>query len=451
MAVVVMKRPSRLFFLLVVSTAPCGVRALLNPQYYYNVSAGACIENNNPPTAYTQFGPWRGPPPPVTVDAASGSLNVSYPAYLSLSYGSEGVRSNLSQCSFCPYNEPPEAPAPPEYLMRGGVRYMPYAMYGPCFNGAASGSMGCVQNLALFPPDFCGEYFFPTQDLNPALQTPYGDWSPWYYHGMLEGDNGPTDISNVDPRTQRAVLPTNYALGKGAVQASLATFVVVHNATGVKNATLSALVQAPYASPPGAPEGWLRWAQHFCRPTCHRDSLVQIATVRPADYAGQPLRSYLSRLGPSGEPLAVTRCIKCPPLQAAYQWGAYDYTYDPIQKQWLSVWDTSIVGDPRAQYVQGDCFPWFGSIPLVTVTYVNGATAPAVKFYNFSKVYHSATTDGITAPDSNYVYSGVACPPNTYNDVCAHYFKFAGIAQPACKPCPPGFHTAGRSGPRAAR
>lgn len=84
---------------------------------------------------------------------------------------------------------------------------------------------------------------------------------------------------------------------------------------------------------------------------------------------------------------------------------------------------------------------------------------PYFKLDSKPPVYHSTSSDGIIFPSSNSNITGIPCPPNTYNDICAHTLLNNiiknytvplaygdNVPQPQCKSCPPGFHTAGLSG-----
>jgi hypothetical protein len=74
---------------------------------------------------------------------------------------------------------------------------------------------------------------------------------------------------------------------------------------------------------------------------------------------------------------------------------------------------------------------------------------------------HSLAGDGVSFPAVNGYVEGRACPPNTYNNACAHKHKYDVQSssppvsssttimptQPTCTPCPNGgWHTAGLSG-----
>lgn len=112
----------------------------------YNVPSSLCQNNDGIDSKATYFEPSRGPPSQVTVDTSNGNLVAHYPGYTTKSYGYEGTRYyNNTQCSFCPYSSSPPEVLKTEYLLSGGIRLLPTPMYGPCFDGASSTKMNCVQ------------------------------------------------------------------------------------------------------------------------------------------------------------------------------------------------------------------------------------------------------------------------------------------------------------------
>ncbi len=408
---------------------------------YYSVPQNLCVTlftQGTTTTPYTFFGDWRGPLPPVGVDLVTNTLVFQLPKPVDTRrYTTEAVRYNLNtgsasdlKCGFCPYSAWPEEPWV-EYRGVAGMRMSPTPMYGPCIDGDGSidNRMTCVQHTALFPPAFCGEYFYPDQTQDPLQSFPN------FYHAMVEGPTSGTDIRNADAYGNILEDPSDYALGKGSVLSALSAFKFVHNRSGATNQTLTAIIQAPYLSLPGegGAEQWMKWAQHFCRPACHRDSLMQWAEIRPSDYGTDPTLWYLSRRTLLGVANKVIRCIKCPPYQTAYSWIAQNAD---------GTWDPDRPTDARQVLVYKDCFPWFGSVPEL----IWNSVQQGLRFKGATQLNHSVATDGIYFPPSNYVYLGTPCPVNTYNDKCAHYFKYKGITTPTCTPCPPGHHTAGQSG-----
>ena len=228
----------------------------------YILDATACDESSPGLTSipYGTFGLYRGPLRAVQVDNATNELIITYPADNAggdLVYKLEGVRLNYSICSYCPYSAWPEAQYP-EYIPSSGIRNVPAPMYGPCFDGQAStvNRMSCVQNLALYPPDFCGEYFYPDQTLDAWVRW-QNAWNPFFYHSYIEGSQSATDIQNE-------IGPTYYGLGKGNVQNYLQSYVVRNVTSGQTVAAATQALQAPYQTDAQGVERWPKFAQHFC-------------------------------------------------------------------------------------------------------------------------------------------------------------------------------------------
>ena len=204
------------------------------------------------------------------------------------------------------------------------------------------------------------------------------------------------------------------------------------------NQTASALLQAPYQPFPNGTERWPRFAAHFCRYTCHRDSLYWWTYPSAADIRNDTRHAFLNRIDPgTNAQQAIIRCVKCPPYFRAYEWGLTlpDNTYDSTRP-----------ADPRALIVSFNCWPHFGAIPQLTVSTVN-PTSPVLVFFNGTTVFHSSATDGVFFPPKTASVHALPCAVNTYNDKCAHYYVYGGQGVPsACTPCPSGFHTAGQVG-----
>ena len=388
-----------------------------------------CAYNQNN-IAYRAYRARRGPLPPVRVEA-NGDLSISYPATDPSTYRLEGVLSDdiTGACHYCPYSEPPQVVLE-EYVPSSGIRNLPNPMYGPCFDGQPSvlNRMGCVQNMALFPPDYCGEYFFPNQKLNTHISSAVlsgGMWNPNFNHYYVEDTTSATGVSNIDALSQN-IDPSLYALGKKNVLNKLSGLIVSY-----PNSTNSNVLQLPYLYDDATrTENWPRWAQHFCRVSCHRDSMLAVAMPVLTDFQGQPLRFFLSRVGATNSRLQYIRCLKCPAYQASYgqSYTNGDYT----------------MADPRDQgfNFNGQCFPWFGSLPTIALSNSDGQ----YHFAGETQQAHYQATDGIYVPARTYTQVSVPCPTNTYNDRCAHYFILNGIANPQCKTCPVGYHTNGQTG-----
>jgi hypothetical protein len=125
------------------------------------------------------------------------------------------------------------------------------------------------------------------------------------------------------------------------------------------------------------------------------------------------------------------------------------------------VYDATMPADPRFILISNDCYPWFGSVPLLA-SYVGEYDITYV-FANTTTIAHGQAIDGVMDPPDHSVYVAVPCPVDTYNDRCAHYHKYTAIGllptptvhnqilpasqQPRCTPCPPGgYHTGGKTG-----
>ena len=399
---------------------------------YYELAQNYCAMSSND-VAYNAFLPRRAPLPPVRIDEATGDLLISYPATTQGRYSLEGVLhdSVSGNCSYCPYDESPQG-LPAEYVPSSGLRNPPVAMWGPCFDGKPStqNQMACVQNLALFPPDYCGEYFFPTQKRNPYISASIlggKSWNPNFQHYFVADSRSPTGISNVDA-FQTQIDPTQYGLGKASVLGWLDGLRVYYS-----NGTSSTVLQNQYLTQNGA-ENWPRYAQHYCRMSCHRDSMLVMARPNPSDIAGHPKRFFLSRTGASNITILYQRCLRCPSYQAAYTApynGTFGYT---------------MPGDPRDQgyTYNSDCYPWFGSVPVLAHTLISGNARYI--FAGEQPQTHSEATDGILNPVLTIVQTGIPCPVDHYNDRCAHAFLLENNTNPQCKPCPAGYHTAGHTG-----
>ena len=386
-----------------------------------------------------QFGGSSGQIPPVQIDSSTSEYVLSYPGPVVGTYGFEATRLSGLQCSYCGYGQsPPDVlPDPFEFLGPAGIRSVNYALPGPCFDGRASSEnmISCVQNLLLFPPSYCGTYFFPNQILNPYMQK-IGVWEPHNYHGWVEGSYSSQDITQLDAFGNQ-LDPSAYGLGRASAEGYLSQMQIVSRATPtLANQTASAALQAPYQPFPNGTSRFVKFAQHFCRYTCHRDSLF-FWTYPTAKDLNDTRHLLMNRIDPSTNlQQAIIRCAPCPPYYRAYQWGRSlpdgTYAYDRPE-------------DPRLLIVSFDCWPHFGALPQLALPV--SPTATALVFWNFSVTQHGQATDGVSFPTSTANVRSIPCAVNTYNDRCAHYYVYAGQGPPtACTPCPPGFHTAGQVG-----
>ena len=183
----------------------------------------------------------------------------------------------------------------------------------------------------------------------------------------------------------------------------------------------------PYQNANGV-EQWIKWAQFFCEPACHKDSRYSTVEVQQSDVDASPENYYLTAYLNTDSTLApqiLTRCIACPPYAAAYEWN--DATDAPF--------------DPRVNIFATQCYPWFGAIPPITYNTDTG---------NDLDISYEVMPTYVKLPPYVVTVRSVPCPANTYNRVCAHakrhYYNTNQLAKYQCTPCPPGFHTAGLIG-----
>jgi hypothetical protein len=328
-----------------------------------------------------------------------------------------------NRCQTCPYHLDPYWTLPNVWSPRFDN------LLGPCFDNAPSLQTTCTQHPALAPKGFFGVYHFPMQ--MPLTQTVW-DQSPYTapevplpMHLFLM-----SDVSS-DPYTpqRQPKDPSMYGLGKKAVHGWLSTLQFRNRTTNQVNEALTTAFLRPYSTINGV-EQWLKYAQFFCYPTCHRDARYTRVGVRPADVEGKPENAYLTvHLGkPVGS--GLTRCTQCPSRFAAYEWND----------------DLDAPYHPRINIMAMQCYPWFGALPSVRFHTLMGHVL------NMTVVQHNNwMQDGVVLPLEQYVVAEVPCPVNTYNRVCAHakrhYYASGQMARYQCTPCPPGgFHTGGRTG-----
>ena len=419
--------------LLLLACAPLA-RGSIDAGYYYLADPSACDDRQKPLRTYQAFGASSGPIPPVQIDSVTNEFILSYPASVQSTYTLEGVRSSDYQCSYCAVGIAPELPPTPfEFLAAAGTRSAYFPMLGPCFDGAAAAAnrMSCVQNELLYPPSYCGEYFFPNQILDAWAQRGY--WNPLFLHSFVEGESSARDITTLDANGN-PLDPSAYALGKASVQQYLSQMQIVSRAdTSRVNQTATDALQAPYKNFPNGTERWPRFAQHFCRFACHRDSLWWQTRPSTSDVLNDTRQIFLNRIDAgTNEQALIIRCVKCPPYYRAYQWG--------------TVLDKNAPEDPRLLIVSFNCWPQFGAIPRLAVSTVD-PTSTKLLYANATVSQHGLGLDGVAAPTATLNVQALVCGVNTYNNKCTHAYVYGGQGVPtACTPCPPGYHTAGQVG-----
>jgi hypothetical protein len=394
---------------------------------YYYVQPGYCAAQNAKTVA--TFSHYFGQLPLPVVDDALGIINISYPyskirAGDHLGYQVEGVLSHENSaysCSFCPYHQIPGLNIPENFQV-GGFRYVHLPMYGPCFNGELSTRINCVQHQLLYPPEFVGEYFYPEQRNitdNTVQYLPV--------HSFLK--------TNLNIDVYGSIKnPTDYGIGKGYVKLHLDGMVFQSSGNNEAGDILKTEFRKDYVDTSDGLEQWLKWGQHFCDPSCHRNSERFVVQIRESDFKNKSISLFfLSIKNFQGEYSKMVKCKKCPASQASYIWR---------------------LGFNLMNYYfqANECHPWFGSIP--SLIYVPGTTIdkPSTWEFNVTTVTHSIDTDGVVSPTLASKYEeSIQCAVNTYNDICAHTIKYwkntADLeGKAACKPCPVGYHTNGKNG-----
>lgn len=335
--------------------------------------------------------------------------------------------SGLSRkCQTCPYHWEMNIP-PPASSFKDKFNNL----FGPCFNGWPSIQTVCSQHPALAPKGFVGIYHFPVQNpftndiWNQSMYKPPDIPLPMHTYFT----NGASSEAYEGLGNTIAKNPSNYGLGKAAVQAWLNTVQLINRTTGQINQALTNDFLRPYSTIKGV-EQWLKWAQFFCFPGCHRDSRYTRVIVRPSDITDKPENYYLtSQLDAKNIGDGIPRCTKCPPRFASYDWDiSNDAPYHP-----------------KVNIIASQCYPWFGSIPSIIFDPDSGHKLN-ITYINHSNWFVS----GILSPETEEVVGELPCPVNTYNRECSHakryYYSKNQMAQYSCTPCPPGYHTAGLTG-----
>ena len=342
--------------------------------------------------------------------------NTNVQPCISYNYHTEGVRNyGTHSCSFCPYHLDPfwNVHSPVTY----SGTFLP--MFGPCFDGQPPIQSVCIQHPALYPSNFTGVYHYPMQKplgLDIWSNSIYGSASttqPLHLFLSSTLTSWPKDSFNA------TVNPSQYGLGKTAVNQWLNAVYFTDKATGLKNQTLTNEFQQPYVTVAGV-EQWIKWAQLFCSPACHKDARFTYVMVRQSDVDQDPKNYYLqSYVNGASQDNRMVRCTQCPQYAASYDWNI----------------DSAAPYDPRANIFASQCYPWFGAIPKIS------ASGP------WMDMTFVTAASGIISPTEVVVVGSIPCPVNTFNRICAHtqeYYSQTG--QYGCTPCPPGFHTAWKIG-----
>ena len=341
-------------------------------------------------------------------------------------YHMEALRQSAATCQTCPYHFD-------TYWKQFDPYNRPHqldALFGPCFDGLPSVQTVCTQHPALAPRGFTGIYHYPKQmpladevwaqsQLSPTWPTPM----------HLYFSDAPSSEAFDPGPPPYARDPSYYGLGKKAVQGWLSTVTFKNKTTQAVNTLLTDAFKRPYTTINGV-EQWLKWAQFFCTPACHRDGRYTVVVVRTSDVEGNPENAYLSSYISTATTVnEVPRCTPCTNGFASYDWNdALDAPFHPRLNMWAP-----------------QCYPWFGTLPsIVHDTYGYRLNSTVISHTNFM-------ADGIVSPEEELVVSTLQCPINTYNRVCAHakkyYYATNQMNKYQCTPCPPGgYHTAGLTG-----
>ena len=351
-------------------------------------------------------------------------------------YSLQAVRkypSPLSKCTYCPYHLDPYWYTDNKYLDLTKKDDPLYPMYGPCLENLPSMKMVCLQHHALFPQKFFGTYFYPQQrPLSGSLWQEYfnvEDNFDYPEHQFLSygGTESTYDIYN------HVIPPTAYGLGKEAVISDLGKIKFIYKGNRSVNIQLTEEFKVPYNLYDDRVEQWMKWAQYYCMPGCHRNTRYSLFRVRSVDIEGDPELAYLS-IFIDDDLSRLHACRPCPPYTASYNW----IDYGPAH--------------PRTNILADQCYPWFGSIPIMV---------PLGQSYimNVSITKWNPSIDKVVLPNTDYdVYLSI-CPVNTYNRICAHTKEYIYNAahdtnppstekmkQYACTQCPTGYHTNGKVG-----
>lgn len=347
-------------------------------------------------------------------------------------YNLEGVRSIPPSipCTYCPYHLDPFADIISQYDTSANWVEL-YPMFGPCLNNQKSKRMVCMQHHALAPQKFLGKYFYPLQKALSidVMESFYDTLDPYPIHQFL------LDQATSSPFVfgQNNRNPTEYGLGESAVKMWLNNLVFQFKNGTIDTLTTDAM-QRPYTKINNV-EQWMKYAQYFCTPGCHKNNRLAFFTIRAEDIAGDPELAYLSYYIQDSD--TPTACRPCPQYTASYIWLPYD---EPAH--------------PKLNFMADQCYPWFGAIPSM----IPSLTSNAYRM-NITKISRASETNPkINYPVADDEVYPLVCPVNTYNRICAHtkasIYSNAKVLSNAqmlkdyeCTPCPAGgYHTGGRVG-----
>jgi len=217
-------------------------------------------------------------------------------------YQIEAVRilNEGPQCQTCPYHVDTWWNANSPVSGTGQFN----SMFGPCFDGQPSIQTVCLQHPALFPQSFVGVYHFALQmpfSSNVAANSLYmpDSLAAMTIHQFLAQGASAWPYDGTTP-----IAPTDYGLGKRAVITSLSSIQFIDQTTHAIDQQLTDAFLSPYQTENGV-EQWIKWAQFWCSPSCHKDSrslcfdsprtLPLTALPQVHAGAGQPVRPVQGR------------------------------------------------------------------------------------------------------------------------------------------------------------
>lgn len=343
-------------------------------------------------------------------------------------YYSEAVRFIPSTtCTYCPYHLDPVFNQTGQYDNSASWGE-PRPMFGPCLDGQPSKRMVCLQHHALAPQKLLGSYYYPTQKALSLDVISFSDPFPIHMYLKESITSSPYEYIN-GTRNNRP--PTDYGLGKGAVTAWLDKLAFKFK-NGSTDEVSTANMKSPYVKV-NEVEQWMKYAQYWCEPGCHKTDRASYFLLRPQDIAEDLELSYLSYYQINN--IDVFACRPCPMYSASYRWNEGFGPYDP-----------------RENIVAPQCFPWFGAIPSMK-PYEDSSG----KYYLMNMTEKDNINSKVHFPLKDFDVFPIVCPVNTFNRVCAHtkesiYSNAMTSSPPAslqkydCTPCPPGYHTAGSMG-----
>jgi hypothetical protein len=403
------------------------------PTETINSHAYNYIDNFNPINSFDSNG-WTS--------LASERCNPSINPQQCSTYNLESVRkfpSPYPPCTYCPYHLDPVWKLVINPLVDTSNENNPTTpMFGPCLSNSKSLKMPCLQHYALYPQEFFGKYFYKSQ-------SPFDDsiWQEWFedsrsfnlpMHQFMHDGSSSSIFNILENGGSIQKNPTNYSLGKGAVEYHLNGIKFLFIANKSVNELLTAEFRKPYTKVNDV-EQWMKWAQYFCFPGCHKDASFSLFRIRNKDISGNPRLSYLSLFINDTYPQPITACRPCPNYTASYNWMIDSPAH------------------PKTNILADQCYPWFGAIP----TMILGGDR-----YSMNTTYHKwdPDVDKVQSPSYDSIVDMLICPINTYNRVCAHtkesIYNTAYDTNPpssdklkqyACTPCPEGgYHTAGKTG-----